>query len=617
MDTLPPELLWEIVEALEVHTADQPEARIFSSVCRAFRRVVVNTPSLWNLFLISVGGSSASENCTKWVDLKLERSKPSPIQLAISLETGATRESFVEQLSPLLKHCERWEELEIRNVPSVFMDLLQPVKGRLSSLRRLSFWAPSGWDCTIPPFLEGLPLLDEASFMPIPSRFSVLPLRHIRFCTIAVPHHTRAVNVQPNAPLLSALLNPAAQLQELILFLSIEAPNDWDCGPLEAPQLLCLTFQDTRPAGTVWAGADNCTKLLGLLTASSLQELTVCSQLIQPSSLLQFAERSNFKLQYLNLDETTLDEDVMRMLSMQPTLTHLKIGVHNLMDLQPFPKFKDASFLPNLRTWELYVLPLIRPTHDENEDAWKEPIPIAGEVGLLDAIGIARCELAPDSQPTRTSVPSFTRRRLENFEIHCPEDEEFLKGRALIFARTMSAGEGGLDPTLLKYLKGCSVGFATFRRVALGHIPQYERTQEIIASVLPSLLNLRPATLSTSRTVTDDVQYLYVSQLLSSVVRTITDLRDSRTVQHSGFHTTLACAIRSLSPHGRNPELKDKLSFDAFPGMEKQATRLLKSLVPLLKEDVPRLRWRYNAASCSLIYTPNDHGMHATVYRSV
>jgi len=607
MDALPPELLSEIFGALNIRAADQPEARVFSSVCRAFRRVVVNAPVMWSLFIISIDGSRPTENASKWVDLKLRRSKRSHIIVSIRLKMGATRDTFAEHVSPMLRHCERWGELELKNIPDVFMDLLQSAKGRLPNLRLLSLRTPSSWENKVPSFLEGLSSLDDLSVIPLPERISVLPLQKLRFCGLSMENTDKelADNVQPIAPILSAMLNPNAQLQELLLFLYDEALDDWNCGPLDAPQLLYLTFKDTSIAGSAEPAADNCTNLLDLLTASSLERLTVCSRLVRPSTFLRFAQRSDFKLQYLNLEDTRLNEDIVRMLSMQPTLGHLKVAVHGVLDLQPFPQFRTPFFLPNLTNLELNVLTPAWTVPDEN---WKDPVPIAGEVELLDAIATARCDL----QPGESHMPSSSgHRRLKNFQIHCLEDEDFLKGRALIFARSMSAEECGLDPGLLRYLKGCSVGFSTICRVVEGYA-QHPRTQEIIGAALPDLFSSNHLARSNQHSVMNDVQYLYVSDFPSLLCEPVLIYKMPLSVQHSGFHTMLACVVRCMSPCARPQSLKDSMSFDTFPGIERQATRLLKSLVPLLEEDVPRLRWRYNAKSCSLIYTPNDHGMHAS-----
>ena len=491
-----PELIHHLVGCLDSHSIDDLQARQFSSVCSSFRRAIINTPQLYELIAVNLDGNH-TDGMYRWLQLKVERSKPS-CNLHISLIARGERTPGGAILDTIVGCCERWGTLELFIHPLALDNLLHPVEGRLRSLRQLHlYFALAGVPETIrsllaiPQFFRDLPLLEDISILPLPTKnLTLLPLHQITHCRVAFSPNSGEVH-----PTLSTLFHPKSRLKTLEIQMHLSGTNSWDGGgPFYAPYLI-----DLELASVTYIIQDQqaYSKLLDNLTAPSLKRLSAWFDNICSTTFLRLAERSRWAIESLKIYWNSPFDGIIPLFRISSSLTELILRIDDFARLRKFPQFKDPAFLPNLANWRLDVSWSRYNGGRRAIEFLTNPIGEPGDLSFLDDIGLARCELRC---PSVTSIgqlgrPSYP---LLSFELNIP-CPCMAQGDALRLA-SLQFEECDLDMGTLQTWKGASA--------ALGELYQSwdwsvstntEKLSATISAVLAIIQKVKSA------------QYLYVS----------------------------------------------------------------------------------------------------------
>ncbi|KAL1671779.1 hypothetical protein EV122DRAFT_284593 [Schizophyllum commune] len=161
---LPPDVLLEFFDACILHNAVDDHssylgapyihAAILSvaAVCRDWRNLAIQTPSLWTNIHINFWRGNLS-NATTLLRILLSRSAELPLSITMrSSDNISVRQDEAEPLvSALLAHSARWACLDVRVSEGIFR-LLAPARGRVPQLRGVRFrflynrWPRMDWE---------------------------------------------------------------------------------------------------------------------------------------------------------------------------------------------------------------------------------------------------------------------------------------------------------------------------------------------------------------------------------------------------------------------------------------------------------------------------------------
>ncbi|KAJ7112097.1 hypothetical protein C8R44DRAFT_856301 [Mycena epipterygia] len=120
------------------NTVAQPPWHL-GQICRSWRETALGNPLLWNSISILHSLRHPHQNTfpLAMIETQLLRSANTPLVLDFDWDQTIPGDSLLLDL--LVLHCERWSSIRVNPHTGVLLDLLQPVKGRLTRLQRVEF----------------------------------------------------------------------------------------------------------------------------------------------------------------------------------------------------------------------------------------------------------------------------------------------------------------------------------------------------------------------------------------------------------------------------------------------------------------------------------------------
>uniref|UniRef100_A0A8H8CFQ3 F-box domain-containing protein n=1 Tax=Psilocybe cubensis TaxID=181762 RepID=A0A8H8CFQ3_PSICU len=311
-----------------------------SQVCRLWRNVALSLPLLWR----QIPSLDLSQKHTRNLSYQeylieiLNRSKGIAIDIHINARNANDLPHPI--LGILLQHCERWGRLRLEACHAI-IPLLEPAKGRLTSLQRLTLIFR--WDRRSPSIVPNdlflnAPSLNDVYWEDRAGYFS-FPRNQIIWYT----HSTQYTN-----HLFEVVSHSMTSLTTLVLHSHSTCFGSFP--HLVLPSLLTLDM---------WDHNVSCEWLLGRLTLPKLRSLSVGTNVGDVSkSVMQMIERSGLpcELEVLKMNvETYPSVSLTTLLKKTPHLRLLSIPLPPIADLRGLTCDHEASFpclIPFLR--ELY-----------------------------------------------------------------------------------------------------------------------------------------------------------------------------------------------------------------------------------------------------------------------
>ncbi|KAF7363880.1 hypothetical protein MSAN_01046000 [Mycena sanguinolenta] len=355
---LPPEILAEIFLFCLPYRGDDPVALnpkdaplVLCAVCRQWRITALNTPYLWNGFLLlgppRSHNFSTREAGSLYVDLcRMWLSSARSLPLSLSLRAFQPRKTFHSVLELVISRAHQWREIVLHGG----YELSLPVDGKYPLLEKLTIFF-------LPPAHPTLSFRDAPRlrdvYMPSFTGRIQLPWHQIIKFRIGCDVEDCLEFLRHASNLVDAHLRVkptyySSYFDDLVL------PN-----AILLPQLQFLDLSAQWRDGEVLPMA-----LLQYLETPALQRLTLCFEdydstdsTCDISPFLSFVSQPSFKLHTLTLSRlpTTVD-DLVDCLKAAPTVAQLELQISDhILNLNPlFAKLAGhGDFLPQLESFHI------------------------------------------------------------------------------------------------------------------------------------------------------------------------------------------------------------------------------------------------------------------------
>ncbi|KAJ7692142.1 hypothetical protein B0H17DRAFT_547465 [Mycena rosella] len=352
---------WGGVEDI-LHTSHGPW--VPSRICRSWRNITLAHPELWSI--INVEGPDAADvflnddppgstpKTLFLLNLALERSQSYPLEVTLRFDTHLTDDNTTALHQNLIRavvaQSNRWRTADL-HVGSAFVPCFAPIRGRLSTLTKLSL-ATFG-DGAPEEFLYAkiAPCLSDIALIGYHHEIVALPWGSIRrFSETSLfpnPDDFKRAADQTKAYLSLLRNNPRLESLEV----TYPEPSPSSDSPESTQTHLALRRLVTAEGN-----------LIRSLTLPHLEELVLDIENDDTvPAIRELLARSKCSLRSLRLINFTFDEDVLAILSSSSTLQTLIVRLtswdkgHGETMQRLMTKFAEPSFLPCLQDLDIII----------------------------------------------------------------------------------------------------------------------------------------------------------------------------------------------------------------------------------------------------------------------